>query len=93
MKLKEISYIHAKGYPAGEMKHGPIALINENMPVVTLISQNNVYEKTLSNLMEVKARDGKVIAIADDGDNRIAEVADHVFYVPEGEQRWYRRSC
>ena len=82
LKLKEISYIHAEGYPAGEMKHGPIALINESMPVVTLITQNSVYEKTLSNLMEVKARDGEVIAIADDGDSRIAEIADHVFYVP-----------
>jgi len=82
LKLKEISYIHAEGYPAGEMKHGPIALISENMPVVTLITQNNVYEKTLSNLMEVKARDGEVIAIADEGDERICDVADHVFYVP-----------
>jgi len=82
LKLKEISYIHAEGYPAGEMKHGPIALISKEMPVVTLVTQNNVYEKTLSNLMEVKARDGEVIAIADEGDNRIAEVADHVFYVP-----------
>lgn len=83
LKLKEISYIHAEGYPAGEMKHGPIALINENMPVVTLISQNSVYEKTLSNLMEVKARDGEVIAIADEGDNRISDVADHVFFIPK----------
>ena len=82
LKLKEISYIHAEGYPAGEMKHGPIALISRNMPVVTLITQNNVYEKTLSNLMEVKARDGDVIAIADEGDERIGEIADHVFYVP-----------
>ncbi len=82
LKLKEISYIHAEGYPAGEMKHGPIALISREMPVVTLITQNNVYEKTLSNLMEVKARDGEVIAIADEGDDRIGEVADHVFHVP-----------
>jgi len=83
LKLKEISYIHAEGYPAGEMKHGPIALISKDMPVVTLVTQNNVYEKTLSNLMEVKARDGEVIAIADEGDERIGQVADHVFYVPK----------
>jgi len=83
LKLKEISYIHAEGYPAGEMKHGPIALISSDMPVVTLVTQNNVYEKTLSNLMEVKARDGEVIAIADEGDERIGEVADHVFHVPK----------
>ncbi len=83
LKLKEISYIHAEGYPAGEMKHGPIALISHEMPIVTLITQNNVYEKTLSNLMEVKARDGEVIAIADEGDERIGDVADHVFYVPK----------
>ena len=83
LKLKEISYIHAEGYPAGEMKHGPIALVSSDMPVVTLVTQNNVYEKTLSNLMEVKARDGEVIAIADEGDERIREVADHVFHVPK----------
>jgi len=83
LKLKEISYIHAEGYPAGEMKHGPIALISSDMPIVTLITQNSVYEKTLSNLMEVKARDGEVIAIADEGDERIVEVADHVFHVPK----------
>jgi glucosamine--fructose-6-phosphate aminotransferase (isomerizing) len=82
LKLKEISYIHAEGYPAGEMKHGPIALISHDMPVVTLITKNKVYEKTLSNLMEVKARDGEVIAIADEGDDEIGKVADHVFYVP-----------
>jgi glutamine---fructose-6-phosphate transaminase (isomerizing) len=83
LKLKEISYIHAEGYPAGEMKHGPIALISSDMPVVTLVTQNNVYEKTLSNLMEVKARDGEVIAIADEGDERISKIADHVFHVPK----------
>ena len=83
LKLKEISYIHAEGYPAGEMKHGPIALISKDMPVVTLVTQNKVYEKTLSNLMEVKARGGEVIAIADEGDERIGEVADHVFFVPK----------
>ena len=83
LKLKEISYIHAEGYPAGEMKHGPIALISEDMPVVTLVTKNNVYEKTISNLMEVKARDGEVIAIADEGDEEIGKVADHVFHVPQ----------
>jgi glucosamine--fructose-6-phosphate aminotransferase (isomerizing) len=83
LKLKEISYIHAEGYPAGEMKHGPIALISSDMPVVTLVTKNKVYEKTMSNIMEVKARDGEVIAIADEGDSEIGEVADHVFYVPK----------
>jgi len=83
LKLKEISYIHAEGYPAGEMKHGPIALISSDMPVVTLITHNSVYEKTLSNLMEVKARDGEVIAIADEGDEVIGKIADHVFHVPK----------
>ncbi|HDS30551.1 MAG TPA: glutamine--fructose-6-phosphate transaminase (isomerizing), partial [Firmicutes bacterium] len=83
LKLKEISYIHAEGYPAGEMKHGPIALISSDMPVVTLVTRNKVYEKTLTNLMEVKARGGEVIAIADEGDEEIGDVADHVFYVPK----------
>ena len=82
LKLKELSYIHAEGYPAGEMKHGPIALIDENMPVVVLIPKGNVYEKVLGNIMEIKARSGVVIAVATDGDTQIASKADHVLYVP-----------
>jgi len=82
LKLKEISYIHAEGYPAGEMKHGPIALIDENMPVVALAPRGPVYEKTVSNLMETKARDGIVIAIADEGDDEIDHVAAEVIRIP-----------
>jgi len=83
LKLKEISYIHAEGYPAGEMKHGPIALIDDKMPTVALVTKNSVYDKVLNNIMEVKARGGKVIAIATDGDRDIGGKADHVFYIPE----------
>ncbi len=83
LKLKEISYIHAEGYPAGEMKHGPIALIDDKMPTVALATQNGVYDKVLSNIMEVKARGGKIIAVATEGDQDIAGKADHVFYIPE----------
>ncbi len=89
LKLKEISYIHAEGYPAGEMKHGPNALIDENLPVVILATRdvNNPgsvlrYEKTMSNLKEVKARSGVVIALATEGDEEIKEAADHVLYIP-----------
>jgi glutamine---fructose-6-phosphate transaminase (isomerizing) len=89
LKLKEISYIHAEGYPAGEMKHGPNALIDENLPVVIIATRdvNNAqsmirYEKTISNLKEVKARSGVVIALATDGDTEIIESADHVLFVP-----------
>jgi glucosamine--fructose-6-phosphate aminotransferase (isomerizing) len=89
LKLKEISYIHAEGYPAGEMKHGPNALIDENLPVVVIATcdhkdANSVtrYEKTMSNLKEVKARSGKVIALATEGDEEIKEAADHVLYIP-----------
>ena len=70
LKLKEISYIHAEGYAAGEMKHGPIALIDENMPVVVIAEKSAVYDKVISNLEEVRARDGQVIAIATEGDTR-----------------------
>jgi glucosamine--fructose-6-phosphate aminotransferase (isomerizing) len=83
LKLKEISYIHAEGYPAGEMKHGPISLIDENMPVVALIPRDNLYEKMLSNINEVKARDGIVLAVATEGDTDIAAKADHVIYIPQ----------
>ena len=82
LKLKEISYIHAEGYPAGEMKHGPIALIDENMPVVVIAGRNGVYDKIVANIEEVKARGGIVIALADEGDHEIAQRADHVVYVP-----------
>jgi glutamine---fructose-6-phosphate transaminase (isomerizing) len=89
LKLKEVSYIHAEGYPAGEMKHGPNALIDENLPVVIIATRDPKnalsmvrYEKTMSNLKEVKARSGKVIAIATEGDEEIKEAADHVLYVP-----------
>ena len=86
LKLKEISYIHAEGYPAGEMKHGPIALVNEEMPVVALAPKSSTYDKILSNIEEVKARGGTVIAIATQGDERIKEKADHVFYIPEAPE-------
>jgi glucosamine--fructose-6-phosphate aminotransferase (isomerizing) len=89
LKLKEISYIHAEGYPAGEMKHGPNALIDENLPVVILATRDANdelsrirYEKTISNLKEVKARSGQVIALATEGDEEIKDAADHVLYIP-----------
>ncbi len=83
LKLKEISYIHAEGYPAAEMKHGPIALIDENMPVVFIATKDDIYDKVLSNIEEVKARKGKIIAIATEGDSRIGRIADHVIYIPD----------
>ncbi len=83
LKLKEISYIHAEGYPAGEMKHGPIALIDENMPVVVLAPRDAVYEKILSNIMEAKARGGKIIAFAEEGDNEVSSLTEEVFFVPK----------
>ena len=82
LKLKEISYIHAEGYPAGEMKHGPIALIDENMPVVTIATGDHVYDKMISQIEQVKARDGIVIAVGNEGDSALAGRADHVLYVP-----------
>ena len=83
LKLKEISYIHAEGYPAAEMKHGPIALIDENMPVVVVATKDNTYEKIISNIQEIKARKGKVIAIVTEGDNVISKIADYVLEVPD----------
>ncbi|MBC6934363.1 MAG: glutamine--fructose-6-phosphate transaminase (isomerizing) [Chloroflexi bacterium] len=83
LKLKEISYIHAEGYPAGEMKHGPIALIDEHMPVVTLALKDGLYEKMISQIEQAKARGGLVIAVATEGDTFIASKADHVLYVPQ----------
>ncbi|MFZ4618942.1 MAG: glutamine--fructose-6-phosphate transaminase (isomerizing) [Bacteroidota bacterium] len=83
LKLKEISYIHAEGYPAAEMKHGPIALIDENMPVVVIAPKDSTYDKILSNIQEVKARKGKVIAIANDDDPQLVSLADHIIKVPQ----------
>lgn len=83
LKLKEISYIHAEGYPAAEMKHGPIALIDEQMPVVVIATKGNSYEKIISNINEVKARGGKIIAIVTKGDTEAARQADHVIEIPE----------
>jgi glucosamine--fructose-6-phosphate aminotransferase (isomerizing) len=82
LKLKEISYIHAEGYPAGEMKHGPIALIDSELPVVVIATPGRVYEKVLSNIQEVRSRDGRVIAVAVEGDERVAALADEVLPVP-----------
>ena len=82
LKLKEISYIHAEGYPAGEMKHGPIALIDENLPVVAIATHSPVYDKVVSNLQEVKARDGKLIVICDEGDDAVKALADDVIEIP-----------
>lgn len=86
LKLKEISYIHAEGYPAAEMKHGPIALIDEEMPVVFIAIQDSTYEKVLSNIQEVKARKGKVIAVVTEGDLLVRQLADHVIEVPRVEE-------
>ncbi len=83
LKLKEISYIHAEGYAAGEMKHGPIALIDEDMPVVVLSPKDRLYEKSVNNLMEVRARNAPVIAFVSEGDHELDHVADHVFSIPE----------
>ena len=83
LKLKEISYIHAEGYPAAEMKHGPIALIDSDMPVVVIATHNAMYEKVLSNIQEVKARQGKVIAIVTKGDDTISRIADEVIEMPQ----------
>ncbi len=83
LKLKEISYIHAEGYPAAEMKHGPIALIDKNMPVVVICPKDNAYGKILGNIAEVKARKGRLIVIANEGDDEVAQVADHVITIPQ----------
>jgi glucosamine--fructose-6-phosphate aminotransferase (isomerizing) len=83
LKLKEISYIHAEGYPAAEMKHGPIALIDENMPIIVIATKKGHYEKVVSNIQEIKARKGKIIAIVTEGDTQVRELADHVIEVPE----------
>ncbi|MBN1132552.1 MAG: glutamine--fructose-6-phosphate transaminase (isomerizing) [Bacteroidales bacterium] len=86
LKLKEISYIHAEGYPAAEMKHGPIALIDENMPVIFIATKDKSYDKILSNIQEVKARNGAVIAIVTEGDDIISKMADHTIEIPEADE-------
>ena len=86
LKLKEISYIHAEGYPAAEMKHGPIALIDENMPIVVIATKNGHYDKVVSNIQEIKARAGKIIAIVTEGDTVIKEIADHTIEIPDTEE-------
>ena len=83
LKLKEISYIHAEGYPAAEMKHGTIALIDDEMPTVVIAIKDNVYEKTLSNIQQVKARNGRVIAIVTEGDDVVSKLVDYTIEVPE----------
>ena len=83
LKLKEISYIHAEGYPAAEMKHGPIALIDDQMPVVVIATRKGHYEKVVSNIQEIKSRHGKIIAVVTEGDEQVRELADHVIEVPE----------
>ncbi len=83
LKLKEVSYIHAEGYPAGEMKHGPIALIDREMPVVALVQQDGIHEKMMSNIEQVRAREGIVISVATEGDEEVASKSDHVVYVPK----------
>lgn len=86
LKLKEISYIHAEGYPAAEMKHGPIALIDENMPIFVIATNKGHYEKVVSNIQEIKSRSGKIIAIVTEGDTTVKEIADHVIEIPETDE-------
>lgn len=83
LKLKEISYVHAEGYPFGEMKHGPIALIDKNFPTVAIATHDSVYEKTFSGMQEIKARGGKIIAVATQGDKEVKKIADSVIYIPK----------
>ena len=86
LKLKEISYIHAEGYPAAEMKHGPIALIDKDMPVVVIATEKGKYHKILSNVMEIKSRGGKVIAILSQGDEDIKKIADDFIEIPDSDE-------
>jgi glucosamine--fructose-6-phosphate aminotransferase (isomerizing) len=83
LKIKEISYVHAEGYSAGEMKHGPLALIDEKFPTFVILPKDSVYEKTLSNMIEIKARKGPLIALATEGDIRVKDIANDVMYIPE----------
>ena len=89
LKLKEISYIHAEGYPAAEMKHGPIALIDQNMPVVVLAIKDHSYDKIVSNIQEVKARKGIVIAVVNEGDTIIRELANHILEIPVSDVHFF----
>jgi glucosamine--fructose-6-phosphate aminotransferase (isomerizing) len=86
LKLKEISYIHAEGYPAAEMKHGPIALVDEHLPVVFVATRDRFYEKIVSNVQEIKARKGKIICVASEGDKVIPEMADDTMFVPDADE-------
>ena len=86
LKLKEISYAHAEGYAAGEMKHGPIALIDENLPVIVVAPKDSHYDKTLSNVQEVRAREGQIYAVATKGDEAMLEVAQHVMWLPKAHE-------
>ena len=86
LKLKEISYIHAEGYPAAEMKHGPIALIDEDMPIFVIANKGDNYKKVVSNIQEVKARNGKIIAVVTKGDVDVKEMADYCFEIPEVDE-------
>jgi glucosamine--fructose-6-phosphate aminotransferase (isomerizing) len=83
LKLKEISYIHAEGYPAAEMKHGPIALIDENMPVIAIATRDPLYDKIYSNLQEVRARKARLITIATEGDTEMQKISEHVILIPD----------
>ncbi len=85
LKLKEISYIHAEGYPAAEMKHGPIALIDKEMPVVVIATKKGNYEKVVSNIEEIKARNGIIIAVVNQGDKEVRRLADYIIEVPDTE--------
>jgi glucosamine--fructose-6-phosphate aminotransferase (isomerizing) len=89
LKLKEISYIHAEGYPAGEMKHGPIALIDEKLPVVCVAPKDRLHEKMISNIQEVKARNGIVISVATEGDEEIKDISNDTIYIPATEDNLY----
>ena len=86
LKLKEISYIHAEGYPAAEMKHGPIALVNQEMPVVVIAPQCGTYEKVVSNIQEIKARKGRIISIVTNGDTVVRDMSDYSICIPETEE-------
>jgi glucosamine--fructose-6-phosphate aminotransferase (isomerizing) len=86
LKLKEISYIHAEGYPAAEMKHGPIALVDENLPVVMVATKDRYYEKIVSNVQEIKARKGKIIGVVSEGDTVIPSMADDIMFVPDADE-------
>jgi glucosamine--fructose-6-phosphate aminotransferase (isomerizing) len=86
LKLKEISYIHAEGYPAAEMKHGPIALIDKNMPVVVIATKKGNYHKVVSNIMEIKARGGKIIAVVSEGDQEIEKLSDQIIEIPNCDE-------